>query len=835
MSYPILFSILFFAVCIVSMASGVLVLLNNPKAPGSRCFFSITIAISFWSVGLAFANIAPDAATCNTWRHVSAVGWGTVYAIVLHFFLIVTGKKNLLKKRWFYFFLYLPALICLLAFAIPSGLNPNPYNLQQTEFGWVNVKTIAEHNIWDWIFRAYYIGYSLAGLILLLQWGRKSSKHNIKMQSRIMSLSFAGALILASNTHLLLGNFFAQLPQMAPVILLIPIIAIYHTIEKYGFIVSGPIKNRTTYIRITITVTLYAVLTLMQVISSKSDSTAMIGGLTNTAFQGIITQLQMFIAIYLVLTEEKPGYIAALLLNTGSMFFSTNYMIRQKTIAALPGIISYLGVLLIILLINLYKKKTAAYIKEIEEQRKTLEESEKKLFQMAYYDSLTGLHNREWFIDYLSKAIHTAQRRIHLIGVIFIDLDSFKSINDTMGHSFGDQVLKVLASHLSSCIRGEDAIARFGGDEFLIMVSGMKKLEDLRKITDRIMRVFQTPISLQNIEYFITASVGVAVYPEDGLSAETLIKNADIAMDIAKNKGKNQCVYCTSEIKKDTIRKMELTNQLYRALERKELFLHYQPQVTADTQKITGFEALLRWNNKKHGLVTPDVFIPMAEQTRMIRSIGLWVFKTACEQLKEFQDRFHEDFSMSINLSIEQLRDDDIANKINNILRDTGTNAANIQIEITESIAFNEDTVILQRLEELKKLGIAIAIDDFGTGFSSFNRLRTFPIDLLKIDICFVHAISSGSQKDRSIIKSIIQLAKNLGIATLAEGVEAKDQFMYLQEIGCNYMQGYHFYKPMPANELESILASKAGAALCPEKEQGAGRKIGDSSASCQE
>lgn len=809
MSYPALFSILFFSVCIVSMVSGVLVLLNNPKAPGNRCFFAMIIAINFWSVGLAFANIAPDAATCNTWRHVSAVGWGTVYAITLHFFLIITGKKTLLKKWWFYIFLYLPAIICLLAFAIPSGLNPNPYNLQRTEFGWVNVKTIAEHNIWDWIFRAYYIGYAVTGLILVRQWGRKSSEHNIKMQSRIIFLSFAGALILASITDVLLGNFFAQLPQMAPIILLIPIIAIYHAIEKYGFIVSRPVKERTSYIRIIISATLYVVLSLMQVISSTSNSMVTIGGLSNAAFQGIITQLQVFIAIYLVLTENKPGYITALLLNAGSIFSSTGFMIQQKTAQALPGVISYLSVLLIIVLINSYKKKTAAYIEKIDNQRKNLEESEKKLYQMAYYDSLTGLHNREWFIDYLNKSIHAARRRVCLIGVILIDLDSFKSINDTMGHSFGDQVLRLLARQLSSCIREEDAIARFGGDEFLIMVSNISNLEDLHRITGRIMRVFQTPISLQNIEYFITASIGVAVYPEDGLNAETLIKNADIAMDIAKSKGKNQCVYCTSSIKEDTIKKMELTNQLYRTLERKELFLHYQPQVKADTQKITGFEALLRWNNKKYRLVTPDVFIPMAEQTRLIRSIGLWVFQTACEQLKVFQDRFHENFSMSINLSIEQLRDDDIANKINNILRDTGTNAANIQIEITESIAFDEDTVILQRLEELKKLGVSIAIDDFGTGFSSFDRLRTFPIDLLKIDICFVHGISSGSQKDRSIIKSIIQLAKNLGMETLAEGVETRDQFLYLQEIGCNYMQGYYFYKPMPAKEIASLLQAK--------------------------
>src|SRR5690554_2750559 len=342
------------------------------------------------------------------------------------------------------------------------------------------------------------------------------------------------------------------------------------------------------------------------------------------------------------------------------------------------------------------------------------------------------------------------------------------------------------------------------------MVSSVKKLEDLRKVTGRIMRVFQTPISLQNIEYFITASVGVAVYPEDGLNSETLIKNADIAMYIAKNKGKNQCVYCTSSIKENTIKKMELTNHLYRALENKELLLHYQPQVEAGTQEIIGFEALLRWNNKKYGIVTPDVFIPMAEQTGLIRPIGLWIFKTACEQLKAFQDRFYENLCMSINLSLEQLKDTDIIHRIGKILSDTGTDAGNIQVEITESIAFNEDSFILQRLEEIKELGISISIDDFGTGFSSFARLKSFPIDLLKIDICFVRGISSGSKKDRSIIKSIIQITKNLGIEALTEGVETRDQFMYLKENGCNLIQGYYFYKPMPANEVESLLKAKA-------------------------
>jgi diguanylate cyclase (GGDEF)-like protein len=776
----------------------------------NRCFFALTIMVNFWSAGLALANIAPNAATCEIWRRVSAVGWGSVYAVTLHFILLITGHKTLLQKRWFSFLLYLPAILSILAFALPSSLNPSPYNLQRTEFGWVNVSLLADHNIWDWIFNIYYSGYVITGLILILQWGKKSTKHIIKIQSRIIFFSFASAFILASITDVLLGNYFAKIPQMAPIILLIPIVAIYHAIEKYGFIISRPGKKRTTsYIRITISVAVYVIFSLMQTTSTTNTSMVTIGGLNSATFQGMITQFKMVIAIYLVLTEDRPGFITALLLNVGSIFSSISLMIHQKSIQPLPGTFSYLSVLLIILLIASNKWKMATYIEKINNQRNNLKKSEKKLFRMAYYDSLTGLHNREWFIDHLDKAIHTAQKDNSLFGVIFIDLDSFKAINDTIGHSFGDQILRILASQLSSRLREGDAIARFGGDEFLIMVSNINNREELYEITDQIMNVFQTPISLQNIEYFITASVGVAVYPEDGLDAETLIKNADIAMYIAKNKGKNQRVFCTSSIKKDTTKKMELSNQLYKALDNRELVIHYQPQITADLQKIIGFEALLRWNNKKYGLVTPDVFIPMAEQTGLIRTIGLWVFKTACEQLKAFQQRFDENLGMSINLSPEQLKDVDIANKIGKIINETGTNAAHIQIEITESIAFNEDALILQRLKEIKDLGVSISIDDFGTGFSSLTRLKTFPIDLLKIDICFVQGISSGSEKDKSIIKSIIQIAENLGLETLAEGVETRDQFMHLKDEGCKLIQGYYFYKPMPAKEIESLLKAK--------------------------
>lgn len=276
----------------------------------------------------------------------------------------------------------------------------------------------------------------------------------------------------------------------------------------------------------------------------------------------------------------------------------------------------------------------------------------------------------------------------------------------------------------------------------------------------------------------------------------------------AKTGGKNQCVYCSPSIKDETIIKMKLANSLYRALDRNELYLNYQPQIKAETQEIIGFEALLRWNNKDHGLISPNIFIPMAEQTGLIRQIGLWTIKTACEHFKSFKKGFDKDISLSINLSIEQLKDNNIVEKISKVLSDTGTNAKDIHIEITESIAFSEDPNVLQRLIELRNLGISISIDDFGKGYSSFNRLKTFPIDLLKIDIDFVRGITSPSEKDRAIIKSIIQIAKNLNIEVLAEGVETEEEYIYLRDNDCDMIQGYYFYKPMPANEIENLINS---------------------------
>lgn len=337
-------------------------------------------------------------------------------------------------------------------------------------------------------------------------------------------------------------------------------------------------------------------------------------------------------------------------------------------------------------------------------------------------------------------------------------------------------------------------------------ICNFEKVEDLHKITKKIMDSLQKPILVNNVEFVITASVGVAVYPVDGEDPETLIKNAEIAMYAAKHKGNNESVFCSPKMKNDVVKKMKLTNNLYRAMENKELYLQYQPQINVETKEIIGFEALLRWNNAEYGLISPEVFIPLAETNGMIIPIGLWVFKTVCEQCKECRKAFNKDYRISINLSLEQLKDSNFIRQISKIIEDTNTVPEHLQIEITESIAFNQESYVLKRIKEIKDLGITISIDDFGTGHSSLSRLRTFPIDLIKIDMEFVQGISTNSHKEKEIVKSIIQLSKNLGMKVLAEGVETEEQYQFLKNEMCDEIQGFYFYKPMMPDDIKKTM-----------------------------
>ncbi|MGB5824314.1 MAG: EAL domain-containing protein [Proteocatella sp.] len=440
---------------------------------------------------------------------------------------------------------------------------------------------------------------------------------------------------------------------------------------------------------------------------------------------------------------------------------------------------------------------------EINERRKIQEE----ITNLAYHDHLTGLPNRLLLAERLEQAILLAGRIEKHIGVVFIDLDNFKIINDTMGHAVGDELLKLVAGRLKEAVRRDDTVSRLGGDEFILMVQNVVDLDDIIIILEKIHCCFKSNFTLKNQEVKVNASIGVSVYPNDGKDVESLIKNADLAMYEAKNEGKNRYAICNLPMRNKVGELATLTNDLYKALEQDELMIHYQPQLSAVSEKITGFEALLRWNHPQLGLVPPSQFIPIAERSGMILPIGNWILLNACRQNKKWQDAGYPPVRMAVNISIYQLQNQDLLELLKAILSETGLGCEYLELEITESIAMSKTDKLIEKLDALKALGIKMSIDDFGTEYSSLSRLKLLPVDRVKIDMYFVQGIGVND-KDEAIVRTIITLAKNLGLQTIAEGVESQQQFEFLSRNMCDEIQGYYYYKPLAGNEIEALLES---------------------------
>ncbi len=568
------------------------------------------------------------------------------------------------------------------------------------------------------------------------------------------------------------------------------------------------VSRKRKYLVIIVSCILYLMLSaLLAALSKGFDSSGAPPFLrTFAVYRGVITQTQMMISVYLVLALRKEGYRIAVLLNVVSLILAFQFAVRANNSEPVPGMVSNIVVIIVVTLTIKFIEQADEYLNLINSQKKQLELSEIKLIDRANHDSLTKLHNRDFFMQNLEQEIENARRNNGILGIIFIDLDSFKAINDTMGHLVGDEVLIEVANRFISVPDHHYVAARSGGDEFFVLVKDVADNSDIEKVLNKITKKFKEPFFVNGVEMFLSASAGIALYPTDGESSTELIKSADMAMYEAKANGKNRYLFCSESMKKEAAEKMILTNSLYKALEREELFLHYQPQISIETGAVIGFEALLRWRHPDYGMILPGTFIPLAEQTGIIKPIGLWVLETVCKECRDCNSVYKGHIKISINFSVEQLKDKDIVKQFADIVQETEIDPHKIQIEITESVAFSKDTVILQRLLQLKELGFLIAIDDFGKEYSSLSRIRSFPVDLLKIDMEFIHGISSGNPKDKAIVKTIIQMAKNLGTKVLAEGVETKEQYEFLKSENCDEIQGFYFYKGVPASEAKVLL-----------------------------
>lgn len=995
---------------------GMYTLSLNAKRMLNRVFFVACLAMCIWTFCFSIANSAPDYDTVLLWRRMASLGWGLLYALLLHYFLIITRKRRLLEKRWIYLLVYLPGILTVFVFGAHPDLAAGQYNLIRTAVGWINVPV---NNWWDWYFNTYYISYAVIGLLLLWQWGRNSHYSDDKKQAYMLIASFTLAFILGTVTDIVINSYFSfRVPQLAPVFGLIPSMAIFYFIKRYGlmrslespgdeadrilseanlaklfqilslvFVYGGclhfaaqyffnreslasalsfstlfiviamvlqiiqraPISvnlKETAFILILSISTLSVILRFVELASvtvwaiafivlivcilfakqrmmvlsgivilftqiwvwitvpvtsvtvDGSDHLARIGILllafllayyvnrlfiqrldeirARIRFQKTISQISAdFVSVsesslnvktvnmlglcgegiraehaYFVslIPEPKiierckegvePAYNLVSDLHGGGFLwwmdqvqksevihipdvkklppeaYLEKSLFRQYDIKSLLSIpVEYQGRLLGLLLFgtansaNIWHEnhlELVQIVANILADAMIKVEAEKEINYLAYYDGVTGLPNRTLFKDRLRQSLPLARRTGKLVGVVFLDLDSFKAVNDSIGHEGGDVILKKVSDRLSSSLRQYDTVARFGGDEFLIALNQIDRIDDIKKIANHIMQTFALPFDVDDQEFFISASAGIAVFPFDGEEADILIKNADLAMYVSKNKGKNQYTLCSYTMKDDMLKKMTLTNGLYRALERNELVLYYQPMVNISTRKIMGLEALIRWNHPDFGMIPPSAFIDLAEQTGLIRPIGQWVLQTACRQNKEWQVLGLPPIRIAVNLSVEQFRDPELISIVARTLGDTGLEPKYLELEITESASHDRDN-IMRVLHELKKLGVSIAIDDFGIEYSSLSRLKVLPVDRIKIDMQFVQGITE-SDKDEAIAKTIVQLAKNLKLNVTAEGVETQSQFEFFKKQMCDEVQGFFFFKPMPVEEVEDIL-----------------------------
>ena len=428
--------------------------------------------------------------------------------------------------------------------------------------------------------------------------------------------------------------------------------------------------------------------------------------------------------------------------------------------------------------------------------------SRMKIDYMATHDALTSLPNRFMLSSILEHSIAEAKRANEKLAVVFLDLDNFKNINDNFGHQEGDKVLIEMANRLKNSLRNNDFICRFGGDEFVVVLEHIKSIEVISSIMEKLNKIFSTIFKTNTYTHYLKCSMGIAVYPDDALTSEHLLKKSDIAMYESKKKGKNRYTFYSKELGDKVEKDLRIERLLRKAIEKDEFEIYYQPQISLHNNKIIGAEALIRWNSPELGFVSPLDFIPIAERTHLIIPIGSWVLKTACKQVKKWQDEKKCEGYLSVNISGTQLNYDDLSKLLQNTLEESGLEARFLNLEITESVLMNNAANWEKLFDDIKNMGITISIDDFGTGYSSLSYLRKFPADELKIDKSFIDDIPH--KKDACVIvNTIIALAKSLGYKTIAEGVETIEQKEYLKENGCDNIQGYYHSKPLCVSDME--------------------------------
>ncbi len=541
---------------------------------------------------------------------------------------------------------------------------------------------------------------------------------------------------------------------------------------------------------------------------SIAKKSTVFANVSKYTLNGVLAQGQVIAVILISLNPIKLSYIAALFLCGFTSMSSLMTVLAGGGFDALPGVIVPLTSAAMSLIIHNYGRRFKDQLQRVLEYSGIVKKNEEMLHYLAYYDMVTGLPNRTTLMDQIDMLTEKDDPERKGFYLVYMDIDDFKIINDTLGHNAGDSVLKEAARRWESCCRNEDLLARVGGDEFVLLICSEMDPKQLREYLIGFRSVLKAPILSNHKEFSISVSFGIARYPDDGKNGEELMQNADIALYKAKKLGKDRYLFFSAKIRDEVVRKIKLENDLLSAIGNGELYMVYQPQYHCGSLKLKGFEALIRWKHPELGLISPAEFIPISERAGMIIDIGRWVLENTLNVFSELQRNAQIQTVVSVNISVEQLSHPGFAAMVSDILAKTCFNSRFLVLEMTESVFITEPEYITGVLRRLKEMGIGLALDDFGTKYASLNYLQMLPVTMLKIDKTFIDQISPS----HLMTGAVISLSHKLGMEVMAEGVETKEQLDYLSENGCDYIQGYLLSKPVEKEQIEPIYRDNATA-----------------------
>lgn len=765
---------------------GLKVLFADRKSPLNKLFFAMNLALIVWSFATALYIDAPNEAACAFWYKLSSVGLYLFGGLLLHFFLIFAKKDKLLKHWWMYVVLYLPGIFYSYLEVVHS-FYVKDYVLGS--YGWV--VTAQTESVWFWTSLAYIISYIVASIVIshILQITATSQRE--KKQAVILILTSGISLIVGLMITVLTSTMGLDIPDVTPLTAAIWSIGIYYAIVKYKMMTMTPSIIAENLFE-TIIDSVVLVNSEGRILNVNLETQRLLG-YSHKELVGESLEVLFF-------SDGKPNstYVTELL--NACPIRNMETFLLSKNGVKIPVILSLSECK------DRYGERMGFVLasKDVTEYKL----AEEKIQYLATHDSLTGLPNRLMLAQLLDHAIQSAKRHKRKLAVIFIDLDRFKIINDTMGHAAGDQLLQEIAYRYKSSLRAADIVSRQGGDEFVIVIEDFHSLSDLKLVAHNLLAATIKPIILLGNECRVTASIGISIYPQDGEDEQSLLKHADIAMYNAKEEGKNNFQFYSKDIRSQSAGRMAIETNLRSALERNELSLHYQAKVNFKTGTITGVEALLRWQNLDLGSVTPTQFIPVAEETGLIIPIGRWVLKTACAQNMAWQKQGLPPVCMAVNLSLRQLSDNNLIDDIKVALSESGMAPNLLELEVTESMIMSSPTKMMDILVKIKSMGVRLAIDDFGTGYSSLSQLKNYPFNTLKIDRSFIRNVP-GNEKDNAITQAIITMGESLGLTVVAEGIETMEQMVYLKKQSCDEMQGFYFSRPVVPEQFAELLRHK--------------------------